>query len=65
MPFLEKVGFIFNCGFAAHWCVSTYKHCAKIDQNGDSAEKKSEEASGKKNKGDSSGKPSLNFTETF
>ena len=27
--------------------------------------KKSEEASSKKNEGDSSGKPSLNFTETF
>ena len=43
-----------------------YEHCAKIDKNGDSAgNKKSEEASGKKNEGDSSSKPSLNFTETF
>ena len=39
-----------------------YKHCAKIDQNGDSAgKKKSEEASGKKNEGGSSEKPSLNL----
>ena len=66
MPFSEKVGSIFNCGFAAHWCTSTYEHCPKIDQNGDSAgKKKSEEASGKKNEVDSSGKLSLNFTETF
>ena len=43
-----------------------YEHCAKIDKNGDSVgNKKSKEASGKKNEGDSSGKPSLNFTETF
>ena len=42
-----------------------YEHCTKIDKNGDSAAKKSKEASGKKNEGDSSGKPSLNFTETF
>ena len=42
-----------------------YEHCAKIDKNGDSAgNKKSEEAPGKKNEGDSSGKPSLNFTTT-
>ena len=62
MPFSEKVGFVFNCGFC-HTLV--YEHCAKIDKNGDSAgKKKSEEASGKKNEGDSSGKPSLNFTET-
>ena len=55
MPFSEKVGSIFNCGFAAHWCTSTYEHCAKIDQNNDSAgKKKSEKASGKKNEGDSS-----------
>ena len=41
-------------------------YCPKIDQNGDSAgKKKSEEASGKKNEVDSSGKLSLNFTETF
>ena len=41
------------------------EHCAKIDKNGDSAGKKSEEASAKKNEGDGSGKPSLNFTETI
>ena len=39
-------------------------HCAKIEKN-NTAGKKSEEASGKKNEGDSSGNPSLNFTETF
>ena len=43
-----------------------HEHCAKIDKNSDSAgNKKFEEVSGIKNKGDSSGKPSLNFTETF
>ena len=63
MPFSEKVGFIFNCGFCR---TLVYKHCAKIDKNDDSAgKKKSEEASGKKNEGDSSGKPSLNYSETF
>ena len=61
MPFSEKVGFVFQL-----WLYRTlvYELCAKIDKNGDSAgKKKSEEASGKK--GDSSGKPSLNFTKTF
>ena len=80
MPFSEKVGFIFNCGFC-HTLV--YEHLTKIDKNDDSAgkkkseeasgkknhdsagKKKSEEASSKKNEGDSSGKPSLNFSETF
>ena len=62
----RKLDLSLTVAFAAHWCTSTYKHCAKIDQNGDSAGKKvSEEASAKKNEGDSSGKPSLNFTETF
>ena len=43
-----------------------YEHCAKINKNSDSAEKKkSEEASGKQNEGDSSGELSLNFTETL
>ena len=43
-----------------------YEHCAKIYKNGDSAgKKKSEEASGKKNEGGSSSKPSLNFIEIF
>ena len=46
MPFSEKVGFIFNCGFCR---TVVCKHCAKIDKNNDSAgKKKSEEASGKK-----------------
>ena len=63
MPFSEKVGIVFNCGFCR---TLVYEHCAKIDKNSDSAGKnKSEEASGKKNEGDSSGKPFLNFTETF
>ena len=64
MPFLEKVGFVFNCGFCR---TLVYKQCAKIGKNhGDTArKKKSKEASGKKNEGDNSGKPSLNFTETF
>ena len=80
MPFSEKVGFIFNCGF---FRTLVYEHLTKIDKNDDSAgkkkseeasgkknhdsagKKKSEEASSKKNEGDSSGKPSLNFSETF
>ena len=64
MPFSEKAGYVFNCGF----CLTlVYKHCAKIEKNhGDTAgKKKSKEASGKKNEGNSSGKLSLNFTETF
>ena len=62
MPFSEKVGFIFNCGFCR---TLVYEHCAKIDKNDSAGKKKSEEASGKKKEGDSSGKPSLNFSETF
>ena len=80
MPFSEKVGFIFNCGFCR---TLVYEHLTKIDKNDDSAgkkkseeasgkknhdsagKKKSEEVSSKKNEGDSSGKPSLNFSETF
>ena len=62
MHFSEKVGFVFNCGFC-HTLV--YEHCSKIDKNGDSARKKSEEASAKKNEGDGSGKPSFNFTDTI
>ena len=63
MPFSEKVGFIFNCGFCR---TLVYEHCPKIDKNDDSAgKKKSEETSGKKNEGDSSGKPSLSFSETL
>ena len=80
MPFSEKVGFIFNCGFCR---TLVYEHCAKFDKNDDSAgkkkseeasgktngdsagKKKSEEASDKKNDSDSSGKPSLNFSETL
>ena len=59
MPFSEKVGF----GFCR---TLVYEHCAKIDKNGDyPGKKKSKEASGKKNEGDSSGRPSLNFTKTF
>ena len=42
--------------FAAHWCTSTVQRLTRM---------KSEEASGKKNEGDSSGKPSLNFTDNF
>ena len=62
MPFSEKVGFVFNCGFC---CTLVYEHFAKIDKNGDSAgKKKSKEASGKKNECDISGKSSLNFTKT-
>ena len=37
MPFSEKVGFVFNCGFCS---TLVYEHCAKIDKNGDSAGKK-------------------------
>ena len=48
--------------FAALW---VFEHCAKIEKNDTAGKKKSEEASSKKNEGDSSGKPSLNFTETF
>ena len=62
MPFSEKVGFVFNCGFCR---TLVFEHCAKIKKNNTAGKKKSKEASGKKNEGDSSGKPSLNFTETF
>ena len=34
VPFLEKVGFVFNCGFCR---TLVYKHFVKIDENGDSA----------------------------
>ena len=34
-------------------------HCAKIEKNNTAGKKKSKEASGKNNEGDSSGKPSL------
>ena len=63
MPFSERVGFVFNCG-VCHTLV--YENCAKIEKNTDTAgKKKSEEDSDKKNEGDSSGKPVLNFTEMF
>ena len=62
MPFSEKVGFVFNCGFCR---TLVFEHCAKIKKNNIVGKKKSEEASGKRNEGDSFGKPSLNFTETF
>ena len=42
-----------------------FEHCAKIEKNDTAGKKKSEEASSKKNEGNSSGKPSLNFTQTF
>ena len=62
MPFSEKAGFVFNCGFCR---TLVFEHCAQIEKNDTAGKKKSKEASGKKNEGDSSGKPSLNFTETF
>ena len=61
MPFLEKVGFVFNCGFCR---TLVFEYCAKIEKNNTAGKKTSEEALGKKNEGDSSGEPSLNFTKT-
>ena len=63
MPFSEKVGSIFNCGFAAHWCTILTSTVQRLTRTVILLERR--EASGKKNEGDSSGKPSLNFTETF
>ena len=64
MPFSEKVGFVFNCGFAAHWCTGSVQRLTKTVILLEIRSPK-RPASGKENEGDSSGKPSSNFTETF
>ena len=63
MPFLEKVRFVFNCGFTTHWYTSTVQRLTRTVILLERRSPKRLQA--KKNEGDSSGKPSLNFTETF
>ena len=63
MPFLEKVGFVFNGGFTAHWCTNTVQRLTRMVILLERRSPKRLQA--KKNEGDSSGKLSLNFTETF
>ena len=63
MPFSEKVGFVFNCGFTAHLCISTVQRLTRTVILLERRSPKRLQA--KKNEGDSSGKPSLNFTDTL
>ena len=56
MPFLEKVGFVFNCGVTAHWCTSTVQRSTRMVIL---LERSLKRLQAKKNEGDSSGKPSF------
>ena len=62
MPFTEKVGNIFNCGFC-HTLV--YEHCTKITDGHNSAGKLEDASATNKAVTKKSSKPVLSFTEMF
>ena len=62
MPFTDKVGNIFNCGFCR---TLVYEHCTKITEGHNSAGKVEDASATKKAVTKKSSKPVLSFTEMF